>query len=378
MQVDSISPLPSESHSRKTLHLPRFGRKLRITGLALLGLTGLTGIAAAIEHYITSHVPKMQGESRLVLRLEAPYGSVDLRPGADPLDVATLELPTGEGNAPGFHYQHTVKSGYIGVLHIGVGDEGMLEVPQLAVWKATTHFSLASARVPQSDQGSLFLHQIPIAYSFPPLFSYARPMTAVRATTISADAGIFEQKDNGSPTTTRVKLSKDIPMDFSAELGFGESSLNLSGLPIVNATIETGASRARISSNEPNPQVLGNCTVRAGLGEVIFSGISNLNAKHFTFHGGVGSYHLAFDGKLLQNLDAQVEVGLGLCSLAIPATAGRVQVFCDEGMFNSYSFAGLAERHKGYYTNPGFDLSTSPVLTLHLSAGLGKMSVTYH
>ena len=186
-------------------------------------------------------------------------------------------------------------------------------------------------------------------------------MTSARVTTVSADAGIFDQKDNGTSSTTRVKLSKDLPMDFAAELGFGESSLNLSGLPIVNATIETGASQARISANEPNPQVLGNCTVRAGLGEVVFTGISNLNAKHFTFpRGGVGSYHLGFDGKLTQNLDAQVDVGLGLCSLAIPATAGRVQVFCDEGMFNSYSFAGLAERHKGYYTNPGFDLSTSP------------------
>ncbi len=376
---------------RRALRLPHLGKRvwmsghpLRVAGLALLGIGGLAGLAAAIEHYITNHIPKMPGETRLMLKLESPYCSVDLRPGSDPTDVATVELPTGDGTSSGFQFSHKVANGNIGVLRMGVCEEGMLETPPLAMWKANTQFSPVSTRLPQSDMGMRLTPGTLISYTLPPIYSYsqsyARGFIRFRPMPVLAvgEDGMFEAKSNGSTVSTKIRLSKELPMDFSAALGFGESSLNLSGLPITNATIETGASRAHIFTTEPNPQVLGNCLVRAGLGEVIFSGISNLNAKHFNFHGGVGSYHLGFDGKLLQNLDAQVELGIGLCSIAIPPTAGRVQIFYDEGLLNSYTFSGLTTRHKGYVTSVGFDQATGPILTLRLSAGAGRMSITYH
>ncbi|HEX5317406.1 MAG TPA: hypothetical protein VFX22_12225, partial [Candidatus Kapabacteria bacterium] len=97
-----------------------------------------------------------------------------------------------------------------------------------------------------------------------------------------------------------------------------------------------------------------------------------------TFHGAVGSYHLGFEGRLTHNLDAFVEIGLGMCSLSIPPTAGRVQVFYDDGLLSSFSFSGLTKIREGYARSPGFNYSTSPILTLHLSSGAGKISVTYH
>jgi len=204
------------------------------------------------------------------------------------------------------------------------------------------------------------------------------PSSLAFSSHVITDGGTVADNGSSNAEGTRIFLSKDLPIDFAADLGFGESSLNLSGLPIVNASIETEAARARICSYEANPQILGNCQVRAGFGECTFCGISNLNAKHFNFHGGVGSYHLSFDGHMMRDLDAQVELGLGVCSITIPPTSARVQVFYDDGVFSSYSFSGLVKRREGYATSVGFEHSTSPVLTLRLSAGAGKMSVSYH
>ena len=119
------------------------------------------------------------------------------------------------------------------------------------------------------------------------------------------------------------------------------------------------------------------CKISAGFGEFAMDGICNLNTNRFEFSGGVGYYSLGFDGKLKQNIDATIEVGLGKVAINIPPEAGRVRVLYDDSFFSSFAFSGLTERRKGYYTSIGFEQSNAPILTLHLSSGLGKMTVNY-
>ncbi len=342
--------------------------------LSIGAIFAIGGIAVALDHYVLNHIPRTGNEKRLVFHLDAPYGSVDLRSGAGPNDVAIVELLNEDADAHNFQWSYGVSNASVGMLRIGIGtDEGMREQPPLAMWNANSGFSTAAATAPEPDWG---------AACPPSLFSFALPSipfgygwrSSVRI--VSTDAGTIVTRE--SRAGTRISLAKDLPMDFVANLGFGESSLDLSGLSITDASIETGASRAHIYSGTMNPVRLHNCSIRAGIGECTFNGISNLNADRFTFHGAVGSYHLGFEGTLVHNLDGNVELGMGTCTLSIPATAGRVQVFYDDGLLSSFSFSGLTERREGYYTSVGFDRSTSPVLTLHLSSGVGKISVSYH
>ncbi|HZK76931.1 MAG TPA: hypothetical protein VFD13_08495, partial [Candidatus Kapabacteria bacterium] len=67
---------------------------LRIAGLSVLALGLLGGLAFALERYFTTHISRMGSEQSLVLQLDAPYGSVNLRAGEDPNDVATIETLT--------------------------------------------------------------------------------------------------------------------------------------------------------------------------------------------------------------------------------------------------------------------------------------------
>jgi hypothetical protein len=350
----------------------------RIVLIGIGTLVAIGGIAVAFDHYTIIPIHRQGGEKRLVFRLDAPYGSVDLRSGAGLSDVGTIELLSQDGDTHAPQWSYGLHNGTVGMLRIGIGtDEGMLLQQPLAVWQANTGFSPAAATAPQPDWGTP---------SLPSISSFTIPSIPngyvwhQRMRSISTDAGTVLLPETRAGT--RITLAKDLPIDFTADLGFGESSLDLSGLPITDARIETGASNAHIYCNSLNPVPLHNCSIRAGisLGQCRLNGISNLNAEHFTFYGGFGTYHLGFEGKLTRNMDAVIDIGMGMCTLSIPPTACRVQVIYEDGLLSSfsYSFSGLVERRDGYWTSPGFNLSTSPILTLHLSSSVGKISVSYH
>ena len=167
-------------------------------------------------------------------------------------------------------------------------------------------------------------------------------------------------------------------MNFHADLGFGESFVDLSDLPVMSADIESGANQTTIVSRTPNTRNMSVCRVGAGIGQCNMSGIGNMNPEHFYFNGGFGSYHLSFDGEQHRDIDATIQVGLGKCSITIPPSAARVQVFYDDGLLSSYDFSGLTRRRDGYATSVGFDNSKAPVLTLRLETGMGRISVSYH
>ncbi len=337
-------------------------------------VVAIGGIAVALDHYSIIPIHRIGGENRLVFRLDAPFGSVDLRAGAGTNDVATVETLAEQGDNHNPQWSYGLKNGSIGMLRIGIGtDEGMIAQPPIAMWETNSGFSPAVAYAPQPDWG---------AACPPSFFSFSMPSIPSgqgwypQMRVVSTDAGTVIVPQ--AKASTRITLTKDLPMDIDANLGFGESTVDLTGLPITNASIETGASRVQVCCNAMNPVALHNCRVRAGIGPCTFCGLSNLNADNLNFHGALGSYQLGFEGKLAHNMDAIVDVGIGMCSITIPATACRVQVFYEDGIFSSFSFPGLAYRRPGYESSVGFERSNSPILTLHLSSGAGKISVNYH
>ena len=354
-------------------------RPVRITLFTVLALLAGGGLTYALQRYFTEHIARRGPEQSLVVQLDAPYGSVNLGAGNDSRDVATIETLSDDAATHNCQWSYGVRNGTVGTLRIGIGtDEGMRASPPIALNYANSPYSLARDPDAQSDMGSrprhiprYFLSPIPGSMGYSYEFVYRGPLRSV-----STDAGT--RMDAPAAAGTQIFLTRNLPIDLSANLGFGISQLNLSGLPLMNAFIETEATQAFIYCNSENPEALRSCAVRAGMGPCTFTGISNLNAYHFAFHGAVGSYHLGFDGRLLHNLDATVEVGLGFCTIAIPPTAGRVQIFYDDGFGSSFTFSGLSIQRDGYATSPGFEYSRSPILTLHLSSGLGRIAVSYH
>jgi len=265
----------------------------------------------------------------------------------------------------------------LGVLTISMGaddekrqDGGAIMSPPLAVWWAnSTGPRFTTARSIQSDMGG---NQI---FGMSQEFHFSLPASPLPEAVVSRTNRITTIPDQAG--SAQVTLSKELPMSIHANLGFGQSALDLTGMRLTSLNVETAASKSSIKLLAPNPQQMTTCTINAGLGECRLEGLANLNAQKFVFSGGLGYYQLGFGGKLPRDLDASVSVGLGKCSINIPPECGRVQIFYEDTFFSSFDFRGLTKRRDGYYTSVGFEHSTAPILTLRLSSGMGKMIVNY-
>jgi hypothetical protein len=316
-------------------------------------------VAYAAYRTISHDIKRTGTEQRCNVVLNVPYGTFNLIPGTKAANLARVEIMTEDmEDDPPMHIRYWLDQlRTTGTLKVTLGsDEGMLdtEKPLVQAYRANTGFSLVSTNPVRTEWGAPAYDQadamyLPISYN----------------------------KSNSNNERSKLFLSTEVPLSLSAQLGFGESTLDLTGLQLTSAFVETGASSSYIVARKPNPIPMSSCTVNAGVGSFSMDGICFLNAGRYHFSGGVGYYRLNFNGKLQRNMDAIVEVGLGKVTLDIPADAARVQVFYDDGFFCSFTFQGLNKRREGYATSVGFDQSTAPILTLRLSSGMGKMEVRY-
>jgi len=366
-----VSETQQHIEENKLLSFFTSGSTGRIVLVNLLAVTLCSSLAYAAAQYLRQEIRKTGRERQLNFSIYAPYGGFYLSGGTSPGVLAVYETSADNSDEPQVQMRYAL-SGSTGVLKMSIGaDEGSLRERPLAVYRAASPFSVANfspTNVIQSD------------YGFAKVLGDRDPWgTSLFNSSINTWAMDNGQSANlaEASATAKVNVTKEFPLTFGAEIGFGEAVLDLSGLALQSASIETGASRSRIILREPNPVTMGLCEISAGVGQCVVEGLSNLNARRVEFSGGIGSYQLSFGGKLQQNMDAEVSVGVGKVAINIPPDAGRVQVFYDDGLFSSCQFSGLTKKRDGYATSVGFDQSTAPVLTLRLSTALGKMVVSY-
>jgi hypothetical protein len=332
--------------------------------LAVLSVVVLTGSAVAAMRILGNDVRRVGTEQHIAIKLYAPFGSISVMAGTMAGIIARLEMQSDDaGDDAPMHIHYGISNdGVKGNLHISVGDdEGQLQrTPPLAMWRASSNFSLINANVISGDNGSSHSYGLPTGFG--EVRMIPQPLPHQQSTDFQS----------------RLFITRDLPVSLNAQLGFGQSFLDLSGLMLEKAYVETGASKVRVTLHSLNPMPMELYQVSAGVGQCNVDGICFSNAGKFEFNGGIGYYDLSFNGKLQRNMDASISVGLGKVSINIPPEAGRVQVFYDDGFFSSFNFSGLAVRRSGYASSAGFDQSTAPILTLHLSSGMGKMNISYH
>jgi len=338
----------------------RGSKALRLSAISVGLLVACAGVAFAAYRLVSKEIHRSQdhSEKRLNVHVYAPFGSLAVTPGTYSDIVAKLDMQADEsGDDPEMYLRYGVTQSGVGNLRVSVGDdEGSLQTsPPLAMWKAASPSLFSTANFITSDNGAVY------RYGFEPRDIAPTPAP---------------QPANGD-YKARLYLTRELPMSLNAQLGFGESYIDLTGLGLERAYIETGASKVHIVCSAQNKTPMSLYQISAGVGECTLDGICNTNSSKFEFNGGIGYYTLDFGGQLQHNMEATVSVGLGKVSLNIPPQAGRVQVFYDDNLFSAYNFSGLSIRKSGYATSAGFDQSTAPILTLRLSSGMGKMVVVY-
>ena len=136
-----------------------------------------------------------------------------------------------------------------------------------------------------------------------------------------------------------LKLSDAVPVSFDIELGVGSGDFNLTGLQVKDFTLSAGASNVTLAFDEPTRTRIDNLSIESGVTKFDGRNLGNANFRHLHFQGGMGAYSLDFGGMPNNEVDVDIEIGLGVLTVYVPRGIGaRVsydkswmsRVDCDE------------------------------------------------
>lgn len=181
----------------------------------------------------------------------------------------------------------------------------------------------------------------------------------------SFDAGIVNNWD--------LKLGK-APMRLRVSAGAYQGTYDLSGLTLLDLTIEDGAARTKVMFNSVNPAQMEKLSYKTGASSVTLIGLANANFKSMKFEGGAGSYSLDFSGQLRTDAKVEVEAGAGSLRLTAPAsTAARVTL---SGSLNDVDTEGDWTVSGDTYSTPAaITQGQGRLLTIAVKMSLGSVTL---
>jgi hypothetical protein len=171
-----------------------------------------------------------------------------------------------------------------------------------------------------------------------------------------------------------LHMSNAVPISFDIEMGVGRGDLNLSGLPVKDLNITSGASDVTLAFDEPNASTIENLTIESGVSKFNARNLGNANFRRLHFQGGVGTFMLDFSGAMKNEADVDLEVGLGLATIIVPWDVGARVEYQKGWMARidcSNDFRSTGEEQ---YTSENFD-SARVRINIRIDSGVGAVRV---
>lgn len=171
-----------------------------------------------------------------------------------------------------------------------------------------------------------------------------------------------------------IKFTNGIPISFDVELGVAQGAFDLTGLQVKDFKLSAGASDVTVTFNAPNTSTIEEMSVESGVGKFVGRNLGNANFKTFTFEGGVGTAILDFSGKIQNEVDVNVQVGLGVCTIILPKDVGAKVLF-QESLVSKIDFdKSIHPSDEGEYLSDNFK-SAAGRMNIHIDAGVGSVKV---
>jgi hypothetical protein len=164
-------------------------------------------------------------------------------------------------------------------------------------------------------------------------------------------------------------------VDLALKFGAAQAEIELGGLSLRSAHIETGASQTTVTFGAPNRVACSDLSFKVGAAQFEVEKLGNSRCSAISLEGGVGQMVLDFAGDWPAGQDNRVTVSIGMgdVQLHIPKGLGvRLEV---DRFLAAVDRAGFVKRGAAYYT-PDYD--AAPVkIALDVSAVLGNIDVTW-
>ncbi|MEO5510547.1 MAG: toast rack family protein [Longimicrobiales bacterium] len=168
-------------------------------------------------------------------------------------------------------------------------------------------------------------------------------------------------------------LGTRVPLDINLKFGAAEAQLDLGGLLVRNATIQTGASQTTLRVSRPNRIVCNALKMEVGAAKLEAIGLGNLNCEHLKLSGGVGEVTLDFSGSAKQDMTADIEMGLGSLTLRIPRGTGLKVT--KGGILASFDSEGMVKRGDSFFSENW--KTAQRHVTVEIDAAFGSINVEW-
>lgn len=208
------------------------------------------------------------------------------------------------------------------------------------------------------------------------LFLEMHPEGAEVRSSDDGDRGVHVNADvNFNADEWYVELIEGIPLSLDIELGAGKSNFDFTGLTINDLSISTGASSSKLSFDEMNPGEIKRLKIESGVSKFVAHNLNNANFRMLEFEGGVGSYYLDFGGDLKREVKADINVGLGAMTLAIPRNIGVKIKYEDSWLSNlSLDDDEFVRKKKGVYESANYS-DAEGKMEISIESGLGSVKI---
>lgn len=176
-----------------------------------------------------------------------------------------------------------------------------------------------------------------------------------------------------------VTLSTRYPGELSLDMGACDASMDLGGIPLVDARLEIGAASGEIDFSKPNPSRMKDFAIKIGASSLTVDHLGNANFEQLKFEGGVASCELDFSGEYHGESIAYIEVGLGSADITVPRGL-PIRIESDgDSWFSSIDFDDLDLQKAGRNAWESDDFESSENrLVLVLDVGMGSVDIRYH
>ncbi|MCF7885594.1 MAG: toast rack family protein [Candidatus Marinimicrobia bacterium] len=187
---------------------------------------------------------------------------------------------------------------------------------------------------------------------------------------------LFNKKDlDNVDNEWKLEFTKNIPLEYSISMGMAEGQLDFSGQKITDMEIECGMGDVSINIDQPNPVEMRSFTVETGMGEFSGKGMGNLNPEKFTIDCGMGSTDISFDGKIKNDMEGEVSVGMGSVSIDLPRNIGA-EVYSESSFLSNVDLDDFDKIDDSTYRSENWDDTVYRVY-IKASVGMGSININW-
>ncbi|HKI95409.1 MAG TPA: LiaF domain-containing protein [Gemmatimonadales bacterium] len=236
---------------------------------------------------------------------------------------------------------------------------------------AVGHFGLQAAPAGQLYRADLLYD----ADKFTPTVTYDPTTHALEASIDGSDNHGDVHYRNGSRQHLYLELDPDVPLALDLKFGAAVAAMDLGGLTLSRAEIQTGASADTLRVSSPTKGTCSSFSIKVGAAEFIGDQLGNLQCADFSVETGIGSVDLDLSGSWPKGTSRNVRIKAGLAKVRITLPRGLGVRLHEERFLSSTDRPGFTKRGSDYYST-GYD-SAAAHLELNVSTTMGVMEIRW-